>query len=86
MVEGAGAGEAWVGWIDAGEVVTSGGLSSGIAMALHLVDRFAGRDLALRTARQIEYDWDPEAGREHEHAVKFGTDCARLRNDPYPRL
>jgi hypothetical protein len=31
-------------------------------MALHLVDRFAGRDLAVRTARQIEYDWDPEAG------------------------
>jgi transcriptional regulator GlxA family with amidase domain len=52
-------GEAWVRWIDAGEVVTAGGLSSGIAMALHLVDRFAGRDLALRTARQIEYEWDP---------------------------
>jgi transcriptional regulator GlxA family with amidase domain len=58
-----GAGQAWVRWVDAGEVVTSGGLSSGIAMALHLVDRFAGRDLALRTARQIEYEWDPEAGR-----------------------
>ncbi|HJS94497.1 MAG TPA: DJ-1/PfpI family protein [Solirubrobacteraceae bacterium] len=57
------AGDAWVRWVDAGEVVTSGGLSSGIAMALHLVDRFAGRDLALRTARQIEYEWDPEAGR-----------------------
>jgi transcriptional regulator GlxA family with amidase domain len=56
----AGAGEAWVRWVDAGEVVTAGGLSSGIAMALHLVDRFAGRDLALRTARQIEYEWDPE--------------------------
>jgi len=56
-------GEAWVRWVDAGEVVTSGGLSSGIAMALHLVDRFAGRDLALRTARQIEYEWAPEAGR-----------------------
>jgi transcriptional regulator GlxA family with amidase domain len=57
------AGQAWVRWVDAGEVVTAGGLSSGIAMALHLVDRFAGRDLALRTARQIEYEWDPEAGR-----------------------
>jgi transcriptional regulator GlxA family with amidase domain len=56
-------GEAWVRWVDAGEVITSGGLSSGIAMALHLVDRFAGRDLALRTARQIEYEWAPEAGR-----------------------
>jgi transcriptional regulator GlxA family with amidase domain len=60
---GAGEGEAWVRWVDAGEVVTSGGLSSGIAMALHLVERFAGRDLAVRTARQIEYEWDPEAGR-----------------------
>ncbi len=56
------AGHAWVRWVDAGELVTAGGLSSGIAMALHLVDRFAGRDLALRTARQIEYEWDPEAG------------------------
>jgi transcriptional regulator GlxA family with amidase domain len=53
-----GAGEAWVRWVDAGAVVTSGGLSSGIAMALHLVERFAGRDLALRTARQIEYAWN----------------------------
>jgi transcriptional regulator GlxA family with amidase domain len=59
-LDGAGAGQAWVRWVDAGEVVTSGGLSSGIAMALHLVERFAGRDLALRTARQIEYEWDPE--------------------------
>jgi transcriptional regulator GlxA family with amidase domain len=60
--DGAG-GEAWVRWVDAGEVVTSGGLSSGIAMALHLVERFGGRDLAVRTARQIEYEWAPDAGR-----------------------
>lgn len=58
-----GSGEAWVRWVDAGEVVTAGGLSSGIAMALHLVDRFAGRELALRTAHQLEYEWDPDAGR-----------------------
>jgi transcriptional regulator GlxA family with amidase domain len=63
-LDDAGDGEAWVRWADAGEVVTSGGLSSGIAMALHLVDRFAGRDLALRTARQIEYDWEGERGSE----------------------
>ena len=54
-------GQAWVRWVDAGEVVTGGGISSGISMALHLVDRFAGRDLALRTARQIEHQWAPEA-------------------------
>jgi len=50
-------------WVDAGEVVTAGGLSSGIAMALHLVDRFAGRDLAERTARQLDYDWRTAAAR-----------------------
>ncbi len=49
-------------WVDAGPVVTAGGLSSGIAMALHLVDRLAGRELAVRTARQIDYEWDPDAG------------------------
>lgn len=54
---------AGVRWVDAGRVVTAGGLSSGIAMALHLVDRFEGRRLAEATAHQIGYDWDPEAGR-----------------------
>lgn len=49
-------------WVDAGPVVTAGGLSNGIAMALHLVDRLAGRDLAVATARQIEYAWDPDDG------------------------
>jgi transcriptional regulator GlxA family with amidase domain len=61
MARAGGGGEAWVRWVDTGEVVTSGGLGSGIAMALHLVERFAGRDLALRAARQIEYEWDPES-------------------------
>lgn len=44
-------------WVDGGEVVTSGGLSSGIAMALHLVERFTDRELAEATARQIDYVW-----------------------------
>ena len=47
-------------WVDAGWIVTGGGLSSGIAMSLHLVDRLLGRDLAERTARQIDYAWSPE--------------------------
>ncbi len=44
-------------WIDQGDVVTSGGISAGIDMSLHLVERLAGRALALATARQMEYDW-----------------------------
>ena len=44
-------------WIDAGAVVTSGGISAGIDMCLHLVERLINRELALRTARQMDYPW-----------------------------
>ncbi len=44
-------------WVDEGPVVTSAGISAGIDMSLHLVERLAGRDLALRTARQMDFDW-----------------------------
>jgi transcriptional regulator GlxA family with amidase domain len=50
-------GQRGVRWVDAGDVVTGAGLSSGVAMALHLVHRLAGRELAERTARQIDYEW-----------------------------
>ena len=45
-------------WIDNGRVVTSAGISAGIDMALHLVERLAGRELALRTTRRMDYDWN----------------------------
>ena len=45
-------------WVDTGDIVTSGGISAGIDMSLHLVERLAGRELAVRTARQMEYDWN----------------------------
>lgn len=49
-------------WVDEGRIVTSGGISAGIDMSLHLVERLAGRELALRTARQMEYRWaEPRA-------------------------
>ena len=44
-------------WVDGGALVTSGGISSGIAMALHLVERYVDRPLAEATARQIDYVW-----------------------------
>jgi transcriptional regulator GlxA family with amidase domain len=45
-------------WVDDGAVVTSAGISAGIDMSLHLVERLASRDLAVRTARQMDYDWN----------------------------
>lgn len=44
-------------WVDNGRVVTSAGISAGIDMSLHLVERLAGRELALRTARQMDFAW-----------------------------
>ena len=44
-------------WVDQDEIVTSGGISAGIDMSLHLVARLASMELAERTARQMEFDW-----------------------------
>lgn len=44
-------------WVDEGAIVTSAGISAGIDMSLHLVERLAGRALAERTARQLDFDW-----------------------------
>ncbi len=44
-------------WIDRGKIITSGGISAGIDMSLHIVSKLAGREHALRTAMQMEYDW-----------------------------
>lgn len=44
-------------WVDAGNIITSGGISAGIDMSLHIVERLMGRSLAERTARQMEFDW-----------------------------
>lgn len=44
-------------WVDNGRIVSSAGISAGIDMSLHLVERLAGRELAERTARQMDYAW-----------------------------
>jgi transcriptional regulator GlxA family with amidase domain len=46
-------------YLDQGRIVTSGGISAGIDMSLHLVGRMTTPDLAIRTARQMEYRWEP---------------------------
>jgi transcriptional regulator GlxA family with amidase domain len=47
--------------VDEGHVVTSAGVAAGIDMALHLVARLHGRDVAAETARGMEYDWRTES-------------------------
>jgi transcriptional regulator GlxA family with amidase domain len=44
-------------WVDTGAIVTSGGISAGIDMSLHLVARLEAEELAVKTARQMEYNW-----------------------------
>jgi transcriptional regulator GlxA family with amidase domain len=47
-------------WIDTGQVITSAGISAGIDMSLHIVRRIEGKELAVSTARQMEYEWHPQ--------------------------
>jgi transcriptional regulator GlxA family with amidase domain len=48
--------------VDEGRVITSAGVSAGIDMSLHVVARLHGPEVAARTARSMEYDWDGRAG------------------------
>jgi transcriptional regulator GlxA family with amidase domain len=42
-------------YVDSGKIVTSGGVAAGIAMSLHLVERYVGRKAAEETAKDMEY-------------------------------
>jgi transcriptional regulator GlxA family with amidase domain len=44
-------------WVDEGAFVTSAGISAGIDMSLHMVERLHSRELAERTALQMDFDW-----------------------------
>ena len=44
-------------WIEHDRTMTAAGISAGLDMSLRIVARFAGQDLAERTARQMDYDW-----------------------------
>jgi putative intracellular protease/amidase/YHS domain-containing protein len=42
-------------FVDAGNLASAGGLSSGIDLALHVVERYFGREVAAETAYYMEY-------------------------------
>ena len=47
-------------WVDADTIITSAGVSAGIDMALHVLERLYSPAVASATARNIEYDyWSP---------------------------
>lgn len=46
-------------FVDDGDTVTASGVSAGIDMALHLIDRLAGADRARQVRRGIQYDPAP---------------------------
>jgi transcriptional regulator GlxA family with amidase domain len=49
-------------WVEDGQVITAAGVAAGIDMALHLVTRLAGDDVARAIQFAIEYDPEPPLG------------------------
>jgi transcriptional regulator GlxA family with amidase domain len=44
-------------YVDNGRIICSAGIAAGIDMSLHVVARLLGDDVAMKTARQMEYPW-----------------------------
>lgn len=44
-------------WVNEGHIITSGGVADGIDICLYLVGRIIGREHAVKTARQMAYQW-----------------------------
>lgn len=44
-------------WVDEGDIITSAGISAGIDMSLHLVSKIKNEELAIKTAKQMQFDW-----------------------------
>ena len=64
-------------FVDAGRVLTTQGVSAGIDGALHVVQRFLGAEAAWRTARYMQYAWEPLDASPELRAAVF-HDWARL--------
>ncbi|UOQ87139.1 DJ-1/PfpI family protein [Gracilibacillus salinarum] len=48
--------KAGVKFIDEGNIITSAGISAGINMSFHVLQRLVGREIAKATAHRMEYD------------------------------
>jgi len=50
-------------FVDQGDIVTAGGISAGIDVSLHLVERFLGAPVSREVARTMEYVFRPTSRR-----------------------
>jgi transcriptional regulator GlxA family with amidase domain len=50
-------------FVDNGAVICSARIAAGIDMSLHAVARLLGSEVALKTAKQMEYPWQPVSSR-----------------------
>lgn len=72
-------------WVESDSgVFMSGGLSSGIDLALHIVDRYLGRAAAAMTAQNLEYESTGWMG-DGVAAVVHGTTSLRRPADRHDR-
>ena len=46
-------------FVDAGRIITSGGIAAGIDMSFHVVAKLLGETVARETAEYMEYPWAP---------------------------
>jgi putative intracellular protease/amidase/catechol 2,3-dioxygenase-like lactoylglutathione lyase family enzyme len=49
-------------FVDNGRVICSAGIAAGIDMSLHIARRLLGMEVAVKTAQQMEYPWQPSEG------------------------
>jgi len=73
--------ERGVRFVDEGNLASAGGLSSGIDLALHVVERYYGREVATSTAYAMEYQgqgWMDRASNQVYTAVRTSTDAHPL--------
>ena len=63
-------------WVDAGQFVTSSGVSAGMDMALAIIERLFGGASALRCATAAEYTWHRDAAHDPfaEYLNRMGRD------------
>jgi transcriptional regulator GlxA family with amidase domain len=47
-------------FVDNGQVICSAGIAAGIDMSLHVVGRLLGNEAAWKTAKYMEYPWQPD--------------------------